>query len=111
EEEEIIAPDLPIHLPKKLDVNKKSIITEDGTVYKFDKCLLATGGTPRVVPGYESFPDRVTTFRTVDDFKKLEHISRQGGNVVVVGGSFLGTELSYALAQRGKGKVTQVFLE
>lgn len=96
---------------QKLDISQHLITVDDGSVYKFDKCLLATGGTPRVVPGYENFPDRVTTFRTIDDFKKLDKISQQGGDVVVVGGSFLGTELSYALAQRRMGTVTQVFLE
>jgi len=56
-------------------------------------------------------PSRITTFRSLDDFKRLEEISQKNGTVVVVGGSFLGTELAYALAQKGGPKVVQIFLE
>lgn len=51
----------------------------------------------------------------MNDFWKLDEVSRKGGNVVVVGSGFLGTELAYALGDRGKTvenlNVTQICRE
>ena len=51
----------------------------------------------------------------MNDFWKLDEVSRNGGNVVVVGSGFLGTELAYALGDRGKTvenlNVTQICRE
>ncbi len=95
-----------------LDVNSQRVTLSDGQVFEYDKCLLATGGSPREVIGSHRSPSRVTTFRTLEDFKRLDEISRKNGStIVVVGGSFLGTELAYALAQKKSAKVVQVFLE
>ncbi|KAL9644747.1 hypothetical protein ABK040_012401 [Willaertia magna] len=96
----------------QLDTQNQTITTADGQVFSYEKCLIATGGSPRELPGSDLFPEKVTTFRTAEDFKKLEKATRQGGHVVIVGGSFLGTELSYSISQRKTGaKVTQVYLE
>jgi programmed cell death 8 (apoptosis-inducing factor) len=105
----------------ELDVINQQVVLSNGQVFKYDKCLLGTGGTPRELPGSETVTDRITTFRQIDDFKKVHELSKQGANVVVVGGSFLGTELAYALAShkvqqrqnknKDVGNVTQVYLE
>lgn len=94
-----------------LDVNNQRITLSDGRVFEYDKCLLATGGSPREIIGSEKIPGRITTFRNLDDFKRLDEMSRKNATIVIVGGSFLGTELAYALAQKGGSKVVQVFLE
>jgi 3-phenylpropionate/trans-cinnamate dioxygenase ferredoxin reductase component len=43
------------------------VLFEDGTVISYDKCLLATGGTPRVLPQAKGVPN-VSTYRTVSKF-------------------------------------------
>lgn len=43
----------------------------------------------------------MTTYRTVEDFKKLDKIAKNGAHIAVVGGGFLGSELAVALAKRG----------
>jgi programmed cell death 8 (apoptosis-inducing factor) len=43
----------------------------------------------------------VTTFRTVDDLRKLDAVAKKNAHIVVVGGGFLGSELAVALAHRG----------
>ena len=62
-----------------------------------------------------SIKERVTLYRNLNDFWKLDEVSKKGGNLVVVGSGFLGTELAYALGDRAKSvenlKVTQICRE
>lgn len=106
----------------EIDVITQTVTLLDGQSFGYEKCLLGTGGTPREIPGSEVLPkERISTFRSLDDFKNVYRMSKSGADIVVVGGSFLGTELSYALSshklnqrqEKGKdvGSVTQVYLE
>jgi programmed cell death 8 (apoptosis-inducing factor) len=106
----------------ELDTVTQTVKLANGKVFQYDKCLIATGGTPREIPGSEALPkNRISTFRTLDDFKNVYRISKSGADIVVVGGSFLGTELAYALGshkmkqrqEKNKyvGTVSQVYLE
>ncbi|XP_022086812.1 apoptosis-inducing factor 1, mitochondrial-like [Acanthaster planci] len=106
------------HKVVSLDVHKKAVILDDGKVVKYDKCLLATGGTPRNLPAFrkagEEVKKRTTLFRNIKDFQKLDEISQEAKSIVIIGGGFLGSELACALGRRGKEtglKVTQVFPE
>jgi programmed cell death 8 (apoptosis-inducing factor) len=67
---------------------------------------LITGGRPRSLPSLsgvgEDFQERVTLFRNIDDFRRLESISRQVKSIAIIGGGFLGSELACALGRRGK---------
>lgn len=65
--------------------------------------LLATGGEPKKLPNQGPDNEHVTTYRTIDDFKKLDKIAKNGAHIAVVGGGFLGSELAVALATRGRG--------
>ena len=81
--------------------DQNQVKLEDGRLIKYEKCLLATGGRPKVPKAFENFKDdpRVTTFRNVQDFQQLEKRikSGQAKSVVIVGGGFLGTELAASL--------------
>jgi len=97
-----------------IDIPKKALLLENGTVIKYGKCLIATGGNPREIPVPEGIENRVTTYRTAYDFQDLEEISQKVKHVLVIGGGFLGSELACGLATRGKKtklKVSQVFPE
>lgn len=61
---------------------------------------MATGGEPKSLPQAAGVAN-VSTYRTVDDFKKLDKIAKNGAHIAVVGGGFLGSELAVALAKRG----------
>ncbi|KAI9319864.1 apoptosis-inducing factor, mitochondrion-associated, C-term-domain-containing protein [Dichotomocladium elegans] len=98
----------------KLNVEDHTVTLEDGSVIYYNKVLLATGGSPKLLPNQPKDIANVTTFRTVDDFKKLNKIAKAGAHIAVVGGGFLGSELAVALAKRAEKEgltVTQIFPE
>eukprot|EP00042_Codosiga_hollandica_P060008 m.920570 g.920570 ORF g.920570 m.920570 type:complete len:626 (-) comp66799_c0_seq1:147-2024(-) len=102
-----------------LDVANRKLTLDNGQVVHFEKCLIATGGRPRSLPIIEQAPaqarQHITLYRSIDDFRKLDGISRSVQSVAIIGGGFLGSELSIALAARGKAlngiHVTQVIQE
>ncbi|KAI1314996.1 Apoptosis-inducing factor 1, mitochondrial [Mortierella claussenii] len=99
-----------------LNVAEQTITLNNGKTLKYGKILLATGGVPKTLPVLQGAGEgKVTTFRSVEDFKKLHAFVKQGDKkIVVVGGGFLGSELAVAVSHYGKDKnikVTQVFPE
>lgn len=83
-------------------VNRKAILT-DGTEIKYGECLLATGARPKNLPVFETAPiavkEHLTLFKSVGDFEELSQKLKPGSKVAVVGGGFLGSEMSCALAK------------
>lgn len=71
--------------------------SESGERFDYDKLLLATGSSPRTIPGPKS--DSVIAFRSWQDYRKLRKISGNGQHILVVGGGYLGNELAAALIQ------------
>lgn len=99
-----------------LNVAEQSITLNSGKVLKYGKVLLATGGIPKTLPVLQGAGEgKVTTFRSVKDFKKLHSLIKSADKkIVIVGGGFLGSELAVAVSHYGKEKnvkVTQIFPE
>ena len=100
------AADIELRLGEKVD----SIDTSTKTVklsgsqegIKYDKVLVATGGSPRdlFIPGSDA--KNVFRLRTLDDALAInEFAAEKGQRVVVIGGSFIGMELASTLIQKG----------
>lgn len=90
-----------------LDPLKKQVVDDQGEGYTYEKLLLATGGTPNHLP----FGDgNIVYFRTFQDYQHLRELTEAGDRFVVIGGSFIGSELAAALKTVGK-QVTMVFPE
>ncbi len=87
------------------DPAEKTITDSRGDVYRYQKLLLATGGTPRRLP---SAAEGVIYFRTFDDYRRLRALADRHSEFVVIGGGFIGSEIAAALAFNGC-KVTMVF--
>ena len=99
---------------KKIDTESKNITLDNGEVVFFNKILVATGSRP-FLPSFlenmdQSIKNRVMTYRGIEDFKMLTEKVKECRNIVVVGGGFLGTELSYSLKKKAPSlKITQIF--
>ncbi len=99
-----------LHLGRRvesLDLSKRTVTDGQGSVYSFEKLLLATGATPRRLP----FDDgSIIYFRTVEDYQKLRGLTERSRRVAVIGGGFIGWEIAAALAVNGK-EVVMLFPE
>lgn len=90
---------------RHLDPQAKRVTDDQGTVYTFDKLLLATGCTPRRLAfGGE----QIIYFRTLDDYQRLRGLTERGQRFAVIGGGFIGSEITAALAMNGK-EVVMIF--
>ncbi|KAG0276230.1 Apoptosis-inducing factor 1, mitochondrial, partial [Linnemannia gamsii] len=101
---------------ENLNIAEQSLTLNNGKVLKYGKILLATGGIPKTLPVLQGAGEgKVTTFRSVEDFKKLHSLVNSADKkIVIVGGGFLGSELAVAVSHFGKEKnvkVTQIFPE
>jgi len=97
-----------LHLNRKaaqLDPKKKYIRDHGGDEYTYDKLLIATGGSPNHLPLGNG---DIIYYRNFQDYKHLRAMTEQGDHFVVIGGSFIGSELAAALTIVGK-KVIMIF--
>jgi NADPH-dependent 2,4-dienoyl-CoA reductase/sulfur reductase-like enzyme len=103
-------PDLGVDLHQgrrivAVDLDARSATDDAGDEHSYEKILLATGGTPRRLPGDG---DGVVYFRTLDDYRQLRERAGDGVRAAVVGGGFIGSEIAAALAMNGC-EVTIIF--
>lgn len=92
---------------QSLDPAKKRVVDNQATVYTYDQCLLATGGTPRTLP---FGGDQVIYYRTLKTYRRLRALADQHQRFAVIGGGFIGSEVAAAMAMNGK-QVTMLFPE
>jgi NADPH-dependent 2,4-dienoyl-CoA reductase/sulfur reductase-like enzyme len=85
-----------------LDAQSKQVTDDQGTVYTWDKLLLATGGAPRRLPMGAA---GVIYFRSLEDYKRLRTLTEQGQRFAVIGSGFIGSEIAAALAMNQKDVV------
>ncbi|HEX6383472.1 MAG TPA: FAD-dependent oxidoreductase [Anaerolineae bacterium] len=90
-----------------LDLEQKEARDNAGEVYRFEKLLLATGGTPRRLP---FGGDSIIYFRDLDSYRRLYALAEEQDRFAVIGGGFIGSEIAAALAMQGK-QVTMLFPE
>jgi 3-phenylpropionate/trans-cinnamate dioxygenase ferredoxin reductase component len=89
-----------------LDLDSHRATDDEGGEYEWERLLLATGGRPRTIGGAEG----VVYYRTLDDYRALRAQAKEGTRVVVIGGGFIGSELTASLTTVGC-RVTMVFPE
>lgn len=89
-----------------LDLGARRATDDAGEEYAWEKLLLATGASPRQIPG----ADGVVWFRTLDDYRQLRERAVEGAHVAVIGGGFIGSEVAAGLVGNGC-RVTMLFPE
>lgn len=90
---------------ERLDPEEKTITDDQGIEYAYNSLLLATGSSPRRLP---FGADHIIYYRTVEDYRHLRQLSDSHSRFAVIGGGFIGSEISAALAMEGK-QVTIIF--
>ncbi|MCB0196770.1 MAG: FAD-dependent oxidoreductase [Anaerolineae bacterium] len=90
---------------QKIDTNRKVVTDSEGRTYRYEKLLLATGGSPRQLPFGNG---HIIYYRTLSDYERLRQLAAKHDKFVVIGGGFIGAEVAAALAINGK-RVTMVF--
>jgi 3-phenylpropionate/trans-cinnamate dioxygenase ferredoxin reductase subunit len=88
-----------------IDPHEKVVRDDHGADYKYEKLLLAMGGTPRKFPFSSG---DIIYYRTLEDYQLLREMTNHANHFGVIGGGFIGSEIAAALTMNGK-KVTMLF--
>lgn len=84
----------------RLDVAARRIELDAGDPVVFDGLVIATGASPRKLPGQPELAG-VFVLRTLDDALAIRSALEAGPRVVVVGGGFVGAEVAASCRQCG----------
>jgi NADPH-dependent 2,4-dienoyl-CoA reductase/sulfur reductase-like enzyme len=103
-DEAVLRDDLNIALrlgteAKALDITRRVVVTDNGEV-AFTSLVLATGATPRTLPGTEGMRG-VHVLRTLDDARAIRAALDAKARTVVVGAGFIGSEIAASARARG----------
>ena len=81
----------------ELNVTSHTVRDSAGNTYRYNKLLLATGGTPRrlAIPGGDL--KGISYYRTLRDYQQLRSAATPGKSAVVIGGGFIGSEIAASL--------------
>lgn len=85
----------------RIDVNRKKVFLSDGTSRRYEKLLIATGGTPMRLPIQDIPIQDVFHFNTLDDVLDIERALERVHSAVVIGGGLIGLKATEALQERG----------
>ena len=93
-----VTPHLGVRV-REIAAASKTIQTEDGHTYPFDRILIATGGKAIIppIPGIDK--QGVSTLKTMADAERIYNLS--GTKAVVIGAGSVGVETSISLTRRG----------
>nr|WP_062340063.1 FAD-dependent oxidoreductase [Herbidospora sakaeratensis] len=84
-----------------IDRPAREVVLGTGERVAYEKLLIATGATPRPLPVEGADLDGVHYLRTVADSQALKAAFAHGGNVVVIGGGWIGLETAAAARKAG----------
>ncbi|HKE10711.1 MAG TPA: FAD/NAD(P)-binding oxidoreductase, partial [Myxococcota bacterium] len=83
-----------------LDLERRAVRLEGGEELGFDGLVIATGATPRTLPGTAGLAG-IHVLRTLDDCLALRAELERGPRVAVVGAGFIGAEVAATCRERG----------
>lgn len=91
----------PGQVVEKVDRRAHCVTTSNGDLIPYAKLFLATGGRARTLEGVPSHP-RIQTLRTVEDALRLKLALEDTGDVLVLGGGWIGLEIAAAARSLGR---------
>ncbi|EPZ31585.1 Pyridine nucleotide-disulfide oxidoreductase-like protein 4 [Rozella allomycis CSF55] len=104
----------------KMHPDRNLIELNDGSYIIYQKLLIATGGSPRNPEFLQNLSpttmEKVSMYRGLNDYQKIRKLVKEGKEIAIIGGGFLGSELSCAIANEqrklnGPSRVTQIYPE
>ncbi|KAF1353767.1 hypothetical protein BDV97DRAFT_375665 [Delphinella strobiligena] len=97
-----------------VDFDKRSVKAEDGKAYNYTKLIMASGGTPNMLPmeGLKGDLENVFLIRALPHAQQIMKAAGEDGGkkIVVIGSSFIGMEVGNCLASK-KHNVTIIGME
>jgi 3-phenylpropionate/trans-cinnamate dioxygenase ferredoxin reductase subunit len=85
----------------RLDPVGRRLVFGNGSTLGFDAAILATGARPRPLPLEGGAVSGLVALRTLADAALIRDLAPQAGNVVIIGGGFIGLEIAATLAALG----------
>ena len=85
----------------KINRVNKSVETESGKSFPYDRLLIATGSLPFIIPVPGADKQGVIGFRDIQDVDTMIEYSNNHNNAVVIGGGLLGLEAANGLMKQG----------
>lgn len=92
---------------QSLDPDHNSCRDDKGSTYRYEKILLATGGSPIHL---KESTGEVIYYRTLADYEHLNQLAGEKQSFAVIGGGYIGSEVAAALNMAGK-QVSMLFPE
>ncbi len=83
-----------------VDTVDKTVETEAGDSYDYDRLLVATGGSPRRLP-FDNGHENIYYMWTMQDAERIKEAAEEAEEAVVIGGGLLGIDLAVAFAENG----------
>ncbi|WP_374079299.1 FAD-dependent oxidoreductase [Bdellovibrio bacteriovorus] len=85
---------------EKIDPHRRAVHLSNGKSFRYDHCLIATGGAPikPPIPGVDK--DHVYLLRTLQDCRRIIARTSWSSRVVIIGAGFIGLEVASALRMR-----------
>lgn len=84
-----------------IDTEAKMVHTDNGSVYPYDKAIIATGSQPFVLPVPGADKKGVVGFRDINDCNQMLEAAKSCKKAVVIGGGLLGLEAAKGLVHLG----------
>jgi NADPH-dependent 2,4-dienoyl-CoA reductase/sulfur reductase-like enzyme len=94
----------------ELDAAAHLVRNRGGNGFRYQKLLLATGGTPRRLSIHGGDLEGVAYYRTLRDYHAVRAAATPGKSAVVIGGGFIGSEMAASLSLNELA-VTMIFRE
>ena len=85
--------------------------TSSGESIKYDHLVVASGSIAKKIPIDGADLEGVLTLRTIEDTKKITSAVNKDSEIVIIGTSFIGMEVSMALLKKEPKSVTLVGMD
>jgi len=86
---------------REVDLKNRTLETASGETLSFKKLVIATGAYARYFPDLQQIPKGLFYLRSVADSSLIRDRAQGARQAVVIGGGFIGMEVSSVLARKG----------